>query len=343
MNNMKKNEIVNLMKFISAITVMLFHMKTLNFGRVALDIDIDCFVEWFMIVTGYYTAKRYIDNSENVNIYKESFYVTINRFLPLMPYIIVATTIQYAAFVCKNLIQNEFSIGDIVIIAISKYIPETLLLTSLKGEMPFVEPLWYLSTLLVILPIFIIFVSRNRYIVAIISFIYSGIFFGIIRSLIPQSLHNFLYISAGLCLGAGIYVVATEFEEYFRRISSTLLSVVSVTSVIFCIVSAYKALGMNNENLMCLSIFSLIELPGFSSISHVKSRAMDYLGRLSVPIFVIHFAVGSVIEMLFDNWNPVVKLIVFISVTLVLSVISMELHKRFWKSCCVLKDDKLHF
>lgn len=188
-------------------------MKTLSFGEVALDIDVRCFIDWFLIVTGYYTVKRYIETDKFANVYKESYYATINKSLSLMPYIIVATTIQYAVFVIKQFMQHAFSIGDIVILALSKYIPESLLLTCLKGEMPFVEPLWYLSALLVLFPLFVIFVSRNRYIVLIVSLIYSGLFFGMIRNVMPQNVLRFLYIAAGLCVGAGIYVVAHEFED----------------------------------------------------------------------------------------------------------------------------------
>lgn len=92
MNNIRSGN-VDLARFICSLIIMTFHLNVLwgwNYPFQGGGI----FVEFFLIITGYYTAKHF-DNKKYNNPMKESIIYTLNKFIPFLPYTIITTILMY--------------------------------------------------------------------------------------------------------------------------------------------------------------------------------------------------------------------------------------------------------
>lgn len=296
----KRNANIDVVKFIAALLIMVSH----------IDIVLNCkcyngfwiYVEMFFIITGYLTTRHFDVHEVRYNI-KKCVQYTINKFIPIYPYIFLQVTLMYFGVYSIRLINGETGMLETVSAVLNNYFSE-LLLVSVSYGYPLSGQLWFVSAMFMVFPLFCIFVQlKDRYVIIISSSLFSMMYYGINESFGHDTVGGvaLLRAVAGLCLGSLIY----EWNEIgpknteSRKISYTIIEIVTFILPILILINDISA---NRFILLCFIIQLSIVFSGKSYSGRNKSekyvKVANYLGRLSVPIYVFHVLVGNIVQRL---------------------------------------------
>lgn len=323
---------VDLARFIASMLIMTRHIGLIGITNYSFP-DSWIYVEFFLIITGYYTAKHF-DGKNYDNPIKEGIIYTLKKFIVFIPYTIITTTLMYLLTLIPKLLSGELNINGFIFGFVDKYIFDILLVTE-SFDMPLVGTLWYLSALLIVFPLFSCLVQlKNRYWIICITSIYTLYFYSI-KGIGQYFLHEnaFYRVLAGLCLGVFIYEFIFIFDKHINKINKTLLSIIEIVTFFIPIVFIFNNLGSLRFILFCFTVCLAIMLPNLSYTSNIKCKVFTHLGRLSMPIFIIHWFIGSLIEYLSNNlflWSDTIKIVLFFGGTILVSMIAMYLVDH-WK------------
>lgn len=281
-------------------------------------------MELYLIITGYYTAKHY-DKQKNDHKLKDSISYTIEKFLPIVPYIFIVTILQYTTNGIINIVNNGVSLRDVLYSSLENFTFD-MLLVSETYTTPLVGSLWYLSAMFIIFPLFSYFMQfKNRYWIFYISYLYPIFYYGITNATgIRDFPHDFLRIIAGLCLGAFVYEFLYIFNDYINKVNRLFLTIVEVCLFAFNLLLTYKNIDMRKLAILFFVVFMAIVASQRSFTSNIiKGKFIGYLGRLSMPIYVFHWYIGSLLPLF--GFSNSTKLLLFYALTILISVITMYL------------------
>lgn len=337
---------VDLARFIASMFIMIHHIGYCVLGYNPWG-NFWIYVEFFLIITGYYTAKHF-DGKNYSNPIKESIIYTLKKFIPFIPYTIITITLMYLLNLTPKLLSGELNIKGFIFSFTDDFIFENLLIIESYNE-PLVVPLWYLSTLFIVFPLFSWLMQiRNRYWIICITSIYSLFYYGIMGVTGNRTYHNdFLSVIAGLCIGAFIYEFIYSFSDYISKINKLILTVIEIITFTVPIFINFFNLGSTRFILFCFTVCLAIMLPNLSYTSNIKGKVFIYLGRLSMPIFIIHWFIGKLIEYLSNNiflWSDTIKIILYYGITIIVAMTAMYLvdHWKWFQSIIkkpiILKD-----
>lgn len=317
---------VDLVRFIVSIFIMIEHLYIVLGYRPFGDFWI--YVEFFLIITGYYTAKHF-DSKNYDNPMKESIIYTLKKFIPFLPYTIITTTLMYLLYLIPKLMSGELNINGFIFGFVDNYIFDILFVIESYSR-SLVAPLWYLGAMFIIFPLFSWLMQiRNRYVIMIISSLYSLFYYGVIASIGNDCLR----VIAGLCVGTFIYEFIYTFGEYINKINKIVLSLLEIITFLSPIIITIFNLGSEKFILFCFTVCLAIMLPNLSYSSNIKGKVFTYLGKLSMPIFIIHWLIGSLIEYVSDNvflLSNTIKIVLFFGWTIIVAMLAMYLVDH-WK------------
>lgn len=315
---------VDLAKFIGALLIMSHHLFLIGLSDYKFR-NSWIYVEFFLIITGYYTAKHFDGKAYNNSI-KESLIYTLKKFIPLLPYTSITTFLMYLLKTIPNLVSGELNIKGFIFSFTDNLIFDVLLVIE-SYSTPAVASLWYLSAMVICFPLFSWLMQiKNRYWIMIIASMYSLFYYGIIGVSGNRTYPNDIFrVFAGMCIGAVIYEVVYAFSDYINKLNKVFLTTVEVTTFLFPIISNYNNLGAFRFILFCYMVCLSIMLPGLSYTSNIRGKAFTYLGKLSVPVFVIHWFIGSIVALLSGiiMVTTITKLILYYGGTIIVSMVAM--------------------
>ena len=233
-----RNNIVDIEKFIAALVIMTLH-RDVVLGFYADEYTFAggwIFVELFLIITGYYTTRHFAQMSDG-SVPKNNFIYTIRKFLPILPYVWVAVSIQWLAFIISQVHNGMYAIKDVIYVFMNNIIHGMLLINITGGGNPFVTSMWYLMALLVVLPIFnLVCCMKDRYSKITVAFLYCAIYYGTmgVEAIIdfPQ---NLLRVMAGLLLGCLIYEMADLAGGHIKNISEIIANIIAVAAFLLTV------------------------------------------------------------------------------------------------------------
>lgn len=332
MNNNLRSGNVDIAKFVACLLIMAVHSYKFEIGMTHFG-KAGIFVEFFLIISGYYSAKHF-DNHKSVNKMRASIIYTIKKFFPLLPY----TTFITLFSLLFNAIWNCIFYGNSFFTAfddsIYNVIFDLLLLSSSYGA-PLVKPIWYLSAMMIVFPLFTRFLQiSNRYAILSISFTYSILYYGLTKAdngcFPPECL---LRVLAGLCFGAFIYQLYTLINPAIHENGIRIL-----LTIVECIMFMLAILLVNNDPfqrrliLLCFIVCLSIMLPGLSYTAYINGRFANYLGRLSVSVYLLHWGVGKLILGLtqyrdIPSWG---RITLYYGLTILFSMIALKVVDN-WK------------
>jgi len=307
---MKKNSELEFMRFVAAMMIVLFHFSiefdlgVFTFGNIA--------VEFFFLLTGVLAAKsaeRIISGGGNECscVISNTYDFLKKKLFSFYPYYLLAVVFQILVWLILVLRKNiVFLVGDIL-----KAIPSILMIDSAGfrlggGAVLAVD--WYLSAMMFAL--FIIFpVLLYRYdwaskimapIVGIIGLSIIQLNFGCIThrgSVTSISIWvDLLRATSEILIGVWIYEISKAIKEYnFTKLSKILLTILKWGLMLVVIVFA-NAFIDKCYSVVAFIFYAIIICFSFSEITYniPNSRLVEILGKLSLPIFLIHMPIRRI-------------------------------------------------
>ena len=328
MSNSRRSANVDVARFIAALVIMTHHLNITDIQNTLFGGGW-IYVEFFCIITGYYTARHFEDKAY-ANPVKESIAYTLKKFIPFMPYTVTVTILMYIMTLTNQLRLGEINIKGFIFGFFDNFVFDILYLTRSFGELPLVGPLWYLSAMFIGFPVLSIFVQlRNRYWIMLISFSYPLYYYGhygFVRN------HDILRVLAAMCLGVFIYEVVHGFRQYINSINKILLTCIEGFTFLFPLVTTYFNIASSRFIIFCFVVCLAVMLPGLSYSSHIKGKVFTYLGKLGMPLYIIHWYVGSLFGILDEKfcWNTKDKVCLYYGITIIASIVAMYLVEH-WK------------
>lgn len=295
-----RNTVLDLWRFIFALLIMTHHLYHIGWSYedpyhwfLAW-----IFVEFFFILTGYLTCKHFLTNDYS-NKPQIAFEYTIKKFKTYIPYASIAIITQY-------LLDGIFYYNNDGKAFISSFFDmpfELALIGETFASHQRLVPIWYLSALFLVFPLFSLLVQiKNKYFLLLISLPSSLIYYGYVGINGNRDWPNDIFRAiAGLLLGVSICIISDIITSQIKKLPSfsvklllTLTEFVSLLSVV--LMTYYNFVGVNRLIVLLFCIGIVILQSGYSYSSTLNVKLFTFLGKLSMPLFIWHWVIGSAIN-----------------------------------------------
>ncbi|WP_405345039.1 acyltransferase family protein [Ruminococcus sp.] len=211
----KRTAIVDLWKFIAAVMIMIHHLYYLSPAYEGKDYPgyfSWIYVEFFFILTGYFTYRHFTRQDKQDSIVKSSLSYTWRKFKTFLPYTTTAITLQYLLSApYTELLQGSYRK---FIYSFADYPLEVLLLGEAHGSQQRLVPIWFLSAMLIVFPLVgLLLQLKNKYLILLISGVYPLFYYG--RTTLENRVwpDDLLRAAAGLLLGVFICALSDLIRE----------------------------------------------------------------------------------------------------------------------------------
>ena len=338
---MKKQRVtaIELIRFIVAVSVMIFHFFTIYIEGDGVILFAFILVEFFFILSGFFMMKHV---SERENPMSMPAYV-LHKAASFYPVYMIVFAVQFVIFVCMNHLKSPAE----VLGRLFHFKWEALLLQN-AGFNPdpqfgvdyLLGQAWYLSAMLLAL---VIAYPLARYLKKyylsvvcplVILFVYSYIiqtlgtlnigneYFGVIMSAVLRGL-------AGTCVGSLGYAAYAHFREkgFTKKKTASVIEAACYVCFIalFFLKEKYTSAA---DSLFFILVFFLMVLFAFVGETPVSVflnshgvKLQTYLGSLSLYLYLVHWSVMSAMQLWAPKLNHAAATVLFFGVTLVLSVL----------------------
>ena len=334
-----RNNIIEFGRFIYSLLVLGYHVQ-FSYDDEKVDIFENgaLAVEYYFLLSGYFLSRSLekISRDEKNNIFKKTFYFMKNKITALLNVhvvCIVAILIVIAACDSKNWV-DKFLNG-----LPSIFLVHMIIVWTGDFDKALIIPEWYLSAMLIcmlfMVPIFLLLSKKLKGIYSTLILLGIVALIAIISGFSTKwgFNENLLYdIRAWgeMCLGMlsnylSIYLKSKEF-------GSCLLLITKISEIIFYVTPAILGIVPINKNkqpiLMVVTmvcIFCAVTITFTEKGNMIKSEKVNYvfgyLGALSLPIYLIHPVLISLIDYVDDDMPRWEKYVIVFPVTLVLAFI----------------------
>lgn len=313
--------VVDICRFLAILMIMAHHRYIMGFEGNYIFLSGWAWVEYFFMLTGYLTMAHFEHQGMEEHKYgQEAFLYTLRKFRTFICYVIIAAIVQYAVEGFHFIREGNF---DSFIKSFINIPFEIGMLSSAGFTGARVAPLWFLSVMFLTLPLLICLMLRWRDIWMVISFLIPVLYYGkmgmnteriwpndILRGFAAMSLGMFIFFVTG-------YIQKKEWS----RIQRILLTAVEIGAFLLAVyITAFNKEYLN----WLLILFSLnlcIMMSGCSFTSGIKGDLCVFLGKISLPIFIFHWPIGTI--ALHFSGNLSVKLIIYYVATIIVSCIAV--------------------
>ena len=294
--------IVDLWKFIAAVMIMIHHLYYLSPAFEGKDYPgyfSWIYVEFFFILTGYFTYRHFVRLGRQENIVRSSLSYTRRKFMPFLPYTTIAITLQYLLSAPYTaLIQGSYRK---FIYSFADYPFEVMLLGEAHGSQQRLVPIWFLSAMLIVFPFAgLLSQIKNKHLILLVSGIYPLFYYG--RAQLGNRVwpDDLLRALAGLLLGVFICVLCDLIREKHLIPQSKAATRLLTAAEIVCMLLAFLFIIRADKSLwrVIILLFAAglsIMLSGRSMTAKLQSPVIAYLGKLSMPMFIWQWVVATVI------------------------------------------------
>lgn len=313
MNN--KNYNVELLRFIGISLIAFFHVYATGIPYGSYKFANGwMFTDLFFVMTGYYTVVHF-EKGKSEHSVKELFFYVWKKIKRFLPFIIPSVVVVYIV----DLTERYQSGGITEVLNQLMNLPlEMLLITSgfnyeyVDGipAVPLNAPLWFLSAMFIVFPLFCFCVSRNKTgIFWVVSQICLVIDIGYSRKRIYTT--DLLRAILGLFAGMAIYYLANYIVAKRQRTEwggYCLLGVV--------LIMMYKNVGNTViVSLLLDAIFLLFCISEEHIIPNWMKRPVGFLGALSTPLFIWHWPMARLVRHFMTEAGRSERMTVFVLIS----------------------------
>lgn len=325
----QRNYMVDLCRFIAAVMIMFCHLDLVG----STTYPTYMFVDFFFILSGYFTVRHFAklkNSSDPEERGRTALKYTAKKFLPFLPHLLLALPIAYAA---SNF--HYLRSGDIFgfFVGFRDMFAELLLLPIkfFDGPVRQIGPLWYLSALLVIMPIFsYICQSKYRRPIGFCGLIFAYVYFSLQNTISAFDPISALSLGAScMFMGMFVYDVVTEIEnKKIKKSARFVATLIELICLAYAIAAAMLGFTPVKMQAVVYMIMLTIMLSGISFTANIKCSLFTWLGKISMPLFIWHYAVGRVLLRLVGLW-PTHRLVVLFFVGSFVAAIAMYYISNF--------------
>lgn len=353
---MKRNSLIELMRFIFASIILLFHAGSdagiLNNSYHLGVVEFSFFkygylgVEFFFVISGFLMARNAfnaLSNNSNESLAKETMNFLLKKVRSLYSIYFLACVLVSLYFLTIGK-RYDFFIERI----------PSLLLIQRSGivEKEYVGLAWYISSMLLCMAILYPLLRKHYYMFCSIY----GPLLGLL--IIGYLIHTTGYLGgvsdwngitykcnlrsfAELSLGAACFEASRAVgkrEWTIRR--KQLFSLCAILALLISIVSTCSADRMFNDGIvllsMCVAVTIIFGNVGFFSRGKAlyNNKLFIYLGELSMPMFLLQNALHFWVSYFYNGRSIALRISLVYWGTILLSVIVLYFHKRsmVWSS-----------
>ena len=327
---------IEMLRFIGSLIILTYHSTLLTGAENYYFSKGYLCVELYFMLSGYFLLRhireKNINGQYGSDLMKWSSHYTIRKLKGTFPYVVVGTIICYIwRYIC---LRDVWTLQDMINEIC--FFPYEVTLLNLSGLSPvFADtPLWYLSALLIVMPIVGYVMAR-----------FEDVYEGWMSWMLPILIYGWMFLRyggvncwgndrvfllgairalAGLTLGGGLYLFSNQIKEknFSRTSTKIMMSLAEILGYIamFC--------GMNGKIITADSViigiifFTLaLSLSGMGITEYLDSRFFRWLGSLSLPIFCIHWGVLLMVEEFLVSWCYFSKLMFSMVATVFIAAI----------------------
>jgi len=292
---------VELLRFIGMLLIMGHHLYHIGFVGSYICRNCWVWVDFYFILTGIFTYKHFSSIQDRENPGSEALIYTIHKFKRFFGYTVIAVLLQY---IIDNV--DYLFTGDIhSFIRSFIYAPYEILYLSSSGICSArVAPIWYLSAMLIVFPMMVYLMQKVPEFWKVFAFTFPILYFGHKGVNTDRAWPNDMARAlACMALGTLAYLCA-EFlakQNVEKKIRKIILSGIEICSALFAIY--VSVLNKDYINIMELLFFIIcvLMISGVTYSSCIKGEVFKFLGKLSMPMFIFHWGIGSLANILTDN------------------------------------------
>lgn len=306
-----KNGYIELCRFLFCVMIVIHH-NAQDFETGTILPSGFVAVEFFFFISGA-MAMRHIAREKREISGKMRYAVdyTLNKIKRIFPYAACGTL---AAYIWRIISVRNFSADMVHELAI---LPFELFFLPMGGVIPvrldlFMNaPLWYVSAMMFTLPLIVYLCLKagdvfQCYIVWFVPVLIHG--WMILHmggswpwgETTPVGYSALLVAFSNLTLGFGIYLASVRLsEKKFGMPVKILLTVAELAGIALCFVfAASEPNAYTFEAVIAFLALSLtITLSGVSYTGKLHGRIFEWLGKLSLPIYCVHWWTGQIIQV----------------------------------------------
>ena len=318
----KHNYMVDFCRFLAIGIIMTHHAYIMGYTGDYPFARGWAWVDYFFMLTGFFTIAHFKRNVPEAGTYgKTAVDYTLNKFKSFMPLAIVCILIQYIVVVY----QSHPADWVATLRGFINMPFEMSMLSSIFGFNPNLSPLWFVAAMFITLPILCYFVTRFADAWYILAFLLPMIYYGkygvnTVRDW-PMEMYRAF---ACMAFGTFCYFVAERIKEkQFHTFGKIILTILEVGSLILAVDLTRKP---EPELVFLVLLFPIqlsIMMSGESFTTKINNNALNivlkWLGRLSMPMFILHWLVGTFISI----YAPLgrIRLVMYYGITIALSAL----------------------
>lgn len=330
-----KNGYIELCRFLFCVMIVIHH-NARDFETGTIFPSGFVAVEFFFFISGA-MAMRHIAG-ENGDITQKMRYAvdyTLRKIKRIFPYAACGTLVAY---IWRIISVRNFSTDMVHELAV---LPFELFFLPMGGVVParldlyMNTPLWYVSAMLFTLPLIIYLCLRaedvfRHYIVWFVPVLIHG--WMILHmggswgwgETTPVGYSGLLVAFSNLTLGFGLYLAAGKLgERKFRVPAKILLTAAELAGIVLCFVFASSEPNAYTFETVIgfLAVSLTITLSGVSYTGKLRGRIFEWLGKLSLPIYCVHWWTGQMVQVYLYPYSYPVRLVCILAACTALSIL----------------------
>lgn len=306
-----KNNYLELLRFLFAVILVFHHSGFVAFDGIIPFPSGAIVADTFYIITGFFLMKHL---SREYDITSPLFYsvkYTFNKIKKLFPYALFGTTLAYILDIIRmpegSVFENYIEYGFTYICELF-FLPMTGIMKLTDSTSIHNAPLWFISAMLIALP-FVMYIAIKAkkafsfflsWLLPLVIYSYLIVNYGDIVAWISYTgivYTGVLRAFAGICLGCFGFSLVEKVsrcgKDMENLLTKILLTVLELALFALAIRNMYKGV---NGYLSLYTLFSLfgmlmLTLSGKTFTSKLQFPFFAFLGKLSMPMFCIHWAI----------------------------------------------------
>ena len=316
---------VDLTRFLCSLLIMAHHMNMLNFLSTGIFYNCWAWVDYFFILTGYFTRRHFENHPVSQSYSTEAMKYTWHKFKRYIPY-------EFAAVIWMDcLLFRQYSAVVGFAGALERFAGfpyEVLLLTSSGIAAANLATIWFLSAMAITLPLLIYLMTSRKDLWNILSWMIPLLYYGRYGVNTAREWPNdLLRAFSCMALGTFLYVLVKAVQGIdWTNGRKMLLTLVEVAAFGFAVYITVCNKSYLNLAALLFSVNIVGMLSGCSWTGSIKGRFLQMLGQMSMPMFLFHLVVGVAVSGLPVSMR--MKIAVYYLGPIVISFVLVQLENR---------------